>query len=452
MKKTWMAPAVCMFLLCNLLVTANVSAVSKDWLEKLTGFKPDGANETEICLIEDGETECCLYAKDESSLFTPAGGIVLWMTAKLAAENLDLQERVEVGSIETLYGSSREIGLKEKYDLTVKDLLAATLLYGAQDAAYVLAVKTAGTAEDFVRMMNDEASLLQMKDTVYKNPCGSPEDGQVTTARDCMILARAVMEMPSLSAIVSLQTYTLAEDTGLKDNAVVNRCKMMHPDDGAYDERIKSAALGTTSSTGTIAVFVAMFQDKNIFLVMKSTGSTDQINCAVKKLLDDTFTYERIDLLPIIKNKAKSLIISTEKAKAVSCGVMTINGDSLLYFVPPDFARSFDALKLALAVDSITIADDICLHGIAALAQVRYSGEYVTDVLLTAEKIQAQEINAKEPEPEKGKETGAPLEANNTIPPDSKPDQYGWVVYIIGTGVLSLGMIVLSKIVRKRIY
>ena len=65
---------------------------------------------------------------------------------------------------------------------------------------------------------------------------------------------------------------------------------------------------------------------------------------------------------------------------------MTINGDSLLYFVPPDFARSFDALKLALAVDSTTIADDICLHGIAALAQVRYSGEYVTDVLLTAEK------------------------------------------------------------------
>ena len=174
MKKTWMAPAVCMFLLCNLLVTANVSAAGKDWLEKLTGFKPDGANETEICLIEDGETECCLYAKDESSLFTPAGGIVLWMTAKLAAENLDLQERVEVGSIETLYGSSREIGLKEKYDLTVKDLLAATLLYGAQDAAYVLAVKTAGTAEDFVRMMNDEASILQMKDTVYKNPCGSP--------------------------------------------------------------------------------------------------------------------------------------------------------------------------------------------------------------------------------------------------------------------------------------
>ena len=90
---------------------------------------------------------------------------------------------------------------------------------------------------------------------------------------------------------------------------------MMHPDDGAYDERIKSAALGTTSSTGTIAVFVAMFQDKNIFLVMKSTESTDQINGAVKKLLDETFAYETDRLAADHKKQGKIINNQHRKSK-----------------------------------------------------------------------------------------------------------------------------------------
>ncbi|MCK9927209.1 hypothetical protein MXD62_08510, partial [Frankia sp. Mgl5] len=61
-------------------------------------------------------------------------------------------------------------------------------------ATMALAEGVGGSAENFVRLMNEQAKALGMKNTSYKNPEGLTEPGHLTTARDLSILAQRLMQ------------------------------------------------------------------------------------------------------------------------------------------------------------------------------------------------------------------------------------------------------------------
>ena len=57
----------------------------------------------------------------------------------------------------------------------------------------MLAEGVGGSIDGFSAMMNQTAQKLGMTQTSYVNPNGLPADGQITSARDLAILARAVI-------------------------------------------------------------------------------------------------------------------------------------------------------------------------------------------------------------------------------------------------------------------
>jgi D-alanyl-D-alanine carboxypeptidase len=59
--------------------------------------------------------------------------------------------------------------------------------------AVVIAEGVGGSVDGFSAMMNQTAQKLGMTQTSYVNPNGLPADGQITSARDLAILARAVI-------------------------------------------------------------------------------------------------------------------------------------------------------------------------------------------------------------------------------------------------------------------
>ena len=77
-----------------------------------------------------------------------------------------------------------DIWLKEGETMTVDDLLKATVIMSANDAAVVLAENVAGSEAAFVQRMNEKAAELGMNDTVFKNCNGLDEEGHVTSAHD----------------------------------------------------------------------------------------------------------------------------------------------------------------------------------------------------------------------------------------------------------------------------
>ena len=85
-----------------------------------------------------------------------------------------------------------KIGLEDGATIRVEDAARAMAVKSANDVAVVIAENLAGDEAAFAARMTRTARSLGMADTVFVNASGLPDTGQVTTARDMAILARAL--------------------------------------------------------------------------------------------------------------------------------------------------------------------------------------------------------------------------------------------------------------------
>jgi D-alanyl-D-alanine carboxypeptidase len=90
--------------------------------------------------------------------------------------------------------SPSKMGFRPGTQVTVDNALKMMLVKSANDMAVVLAEGVGGSIDGFSVMMNDTAKKLGMTQTSYVNPNGLPADGQITSARDLAILARAIVK------------------------------------------------------------------------------------------------------------------------------------------------------------------------------------------------------------------------------------------------------------------
>ena len=110
------------------------------------------------------------------------------------------------------------VGIKVGEKMSVRDLCMGLMVESANDAAIVLGVHSAGSFDAFIARMNARAAALGMKNTKYYNPNGLPPNSgkrypwksfNISTARDQMILARALVKMPEVLALTSIKTCDL---------------------------------------------------------------------------------------------------------------------------------------------------------------------------------------------------------------------------------------------------
>jgi D-alanyl-D-alanine carboxypeptidase (penicillin-binding protein 5/6) len=100
--------------------------------------------------------------------------------------------------------------LKAGEQLRAGDALTALLVGSANDACLALAEDAAGTVEAFVGRLGRRAAEIGLSGTHYENPCGLPEAGHVTTARDLLHMAELAMAMPEIARRVAMPEATLA--------------------------------------------------------------------------------------------------------------------------------------------------------------------------------------------------------------------------------------------------
>ena len=110
----------------------------------------------------------------------------------LRAKKITLEQKMPVSERAWKMPGSRMF-IDPKMQVPVNDLISGMIIQSGNDATMALAEAVGGTAENFVKMMNDQAKALGMKNTAYKNPEGLTEPGHLTTARDLSILAQRLM-------------------------------------------------------------------------------------------------------------------------------------------------------------------------------------------------------------------------------------------------------------------
>jgi D-alanyl-D-alanine carboxypeptidase (penicillin-binding protein 5/6) len=95
-----------------------------------------------------------------------------------------------------------------KMRVPVEDLIKGMIVQSGNDATVALAEGVGGSVERFVQLMNDQAKVLGMNNTSYKNPEGLTEAGHLTTAHDLSILAtRLIQDFPDYVAYYAIKKY-----------------------------------------------------------------------------------------------------------------------------------------------------------------------------------------------------------------------------------------------------
>ena len=173
-------------------------------------------------LLMDVTANQVLAAKDPDVAVEPAS-LTKLMTAYLVfdalkSRKLNLQQTLPVSERAWKMPGSRMF-IDPKMQVPVEDLVKGMIVQSGNDATVALAEGVAGSVERFVQLMNDQARLLGMTHTSYKNPEGLTAPGHTTTARDLATLATRLMrDFPDYVPFYAIKKYRYAGTPAANDS------------------------------------------------------------------------------------------------------------------------------------------------------------------------------------------------------------------------------------------
>jgi serine-type D-Ala-D-Ala carboxypeptidase (penicillin-binding protein 5/6) len=210
------------------------------------------------------------------------------MTALLTMEHAKLGEMVTAADYVALPIESKlSLGAGER--LSVADLMRGLMLESANDAAVTLAEHVAGTRAAFVRLMNQRARELKLRDTHFTNPIGLDEPGNYSSARDLAQLALALREHSFVRKVANRTSATLT--TGDRERTIRNRNTLL-----LKDERVNGLKTGHTTMADYVLVGSRKYRRVTLISVVLGTPSIparDSDTLALLRWGQDR--YERIN-------------------------------------------------------------------------------------------------------------------------------------------------------------
>lgn len=173
-------------------------------------------------LLMDVTANQVLAAKDPDMAVEPAS-LTKLMTAYLVfdalkSRKLDLTQTLPVSERAWKMPGSRMF-IDPRMNVPVEDLVKGMIVQSGNDAVVALAEGVAGSVERFVQLMNDQALILGMNSTTYKNPEGLTAPGHTTTARDLALLATRLMrDFPEYVPYYAIKKYRYPGTPAANDN------------------------------------------------------------------------------------------------------------------------------------------------------------------------------------------------------------------------------------------
>jgi D-alanyl-D-alanine carboxypeptidase len=185
------------------------------------------AARAEAWLVVEADSGRVLQADNATMPWYPAS-VTKIMTAYVVLKavkegRMSLDQTLTVSPVAASQSPSK-MGFKPGTLVTVENALAMMMVKSANDMAVVLAEGAGRSVDGFSAMMNQTAQRLGMSQTTYVNPNGLPADGQVTSARDLAILARAVIrDLPEYEYFMHIPAIRFGRRTTANFNRLIGR-------------------------------------------------------------------------------------------------------------------------------------------------------------------------------------------------------------------------------------
>ena len=241
------------------------------------------------------------------------------MTALLAAEHIEQvgEDALTVVS-ETAAGiEGSSVYLKVGETVRLIDLLYATLLASANDAAASLAEAVAETQASFVDLMNDRAQEWGLVSTHFANPHGLADAAHYTTAYELGVIASYALQNELFARVARTKSYTFVGE-GIT-RSLSNHNRMLSSYEGALGVKT-----GFTKATGRCLVSAAEREGVTLIAVTLSAPNDWQDHAAMLdygfSILERRVLLEAGDFsasLAVVGGNAASVAVTNEKELSI---------------------------------------------------------------------------------------------------------------------------------------
>ncbi|RBP86083.1 D-alanyl-D-alanine carboxypeptidase (penicillin-binding protein 5/6) [Cytobacillus firmus] len=345
MKKIFYRKSIAGFL-ALVMILGLLPGIHKAHAEDILNINADAA------ILVDAETGKILYQKNADKVLGIAS-MTKMMTEYLLLESIEegkVKWDQEYAVSEYVWKVSQDrnlsnVPLRRDGKYNIRELYEAMAIYSANGATIAIAETIAGSETNFVKMMNEKAAELGLKDYKFVNssglnnrdlkgspPAGGPEEENVMSAKDTAMLAKELINrFPEVLETASTPRKTFRE--GTDDEIKMENWNWMLPELVYGYEGADGLKTGTTDFAGYCFTGTAM-RDGNryISVVMNAKGANGQATYKsrfdeTKKMFDfgfSNFTKEEIvpanyqvkgqKTVPVTKGKEAKVKISSKDA------------------------------------------------------------------------------------------------------------------------------------------
>lgn len=231
--------------------------------ENVEAIEADTSEALAACFF-NLDTKEVLYAKNIHDRLYPASTTKI-MTALVALEHGDLDAQTTVSQEAITFHESgvSTANLKEGDVLTLRQLLYALLLVSANDAANVIAEQIAGSSEQFVEMMNEEARNIGATNSHFMNPNGLHDEEHYTTAYDLYLMFQKALQydvfLEALGEALYETSYLSADGSSVE--VTWSSTNQFTKGDVTVPDGVTAVGGKTGTTTAAMSCLVQLFED-----------------------------------------------------------------------------------------------------------------------------------------------------------------------------------------------
>lgn len=257
------------------------------------------AQNAKSAILIEASTGEILYEKNSHEKLPPAS-MTKMMSMLVIVENIEKgviswDEKITVSENASSMGGS-QILLETGEQMTVSDLFKGVAVMSGNDAVVALAEAVAGTKDEFVKMMNNKAKELGLKDTSFKNPHGLDEANHYTSAYDMAMIAKELVKHEKVLEYTSIYEDYLRKGTD-KEIWLTNTNKLVR-----FYTGVDGLKTGYTSEAGYCLTATAKKNSMRLISVAMGEPDSKTRNAEITSMLDYGFAQYRVTSL-INKNK-----------------------------------------------------------------------------------------------------------------------------------------------------
>lgn len=248
----------------------------------------------------------------------PCASVTKVMTLLLVFEAIDsgklsFDDTITASEHAASMGGS-DIWLEPGEKMSADDMIKATVVASANDAAVALAEHISGSEEAFIENMNKRAKELKMNDTVFKNCNGLDEEGHVTSAYDVAIMSKELIKHEKIFDYSSIWLDTLRNGK----TQIVNTNKLLKTYNG-----ITGLKTGTTDDAGCCMSATAERGDVSLIAVVLGCDTGKERFSDAAALLDYGFANISVKELELPEDMPSQVKVDggMESSVQINCPV-----------------------------------------------------------------------------------------------------------------------------------